>query len=512
MPKGRPLALLQLPDACLLAVLQCLLGDPASLCSAARAHSKLHQAAVLALSSITVNVQTQHQLHDSLLPYLAKHSQYINSIHFHSSVPTYDAARAPSLRQLPPSLQINTLHFDNMRLQLVGSADGVEGLLGAPWLVSLKQLQLSECVLLGREQSLAAALSLLPGLQHLRIDSTQFSDGAYLSSRQTVCLEAEAVQQLQQLTYLELAGIQLHSAAQPDGPALQPLQALTRLVDLRLRPSGHHPHDYSISADMLSELQLLTHLELSGQVVLHPGALSGSTRLQHLNLSRCKLTGGTAAEGLLLSQLQDLQQLTHLDLSEGLLVVGDDTPPAAAFESLTASSMLHHLDISQCILPAGAWQHMFPAGRQLPRIRSLAAAGVFEPAGRRAVAPDGSLLASCCPGVSSLDLRGLQYSAELLAPLKGLSSLQALLLSSWYGGISRYLEALQPEVFVDRYGPGVTEAEGLLPHLTGLRQFTCLAFSRTAHDDKRENVWLTARVSAGTLLFILPLRTGTCLT
>jgi hypothetical protein len=45
--------LLQLPDACLLAVLQCCADEPCSLFSAARAHSRLHQAAVLAASSIS---------------------------------------------------------------------------------------------------------------------------------------------------------------------------------------------------------------------------------------------------------------------------------------------------------------------------------------------------------------------------------------------------------------------------------------------------------------------------
>jgi hypothetical protein len=322
MPKGRPLALLQLPDACLLAVLQCLSDDPASVCSAARAHSKLHQAAVLALSTITANLTTQQQLDDSLLPYLAEHGQYIDSIHLlgcdNSTVPAYHMAHAPSLRELPPSLQINSMHFDSMQLQLVGSADGVQGVLGAAS-PSLKQLQLHKCMLLGRGQSLAAALSLLPELQHLSIDSVLFSDKAYHVSRQTVCLEAEALQQLRQLTFLELAGIKLqHSAAQPNGRTLQPLQALTRLVDVRLRPSEQHPrqpHDYSITASMLSGLLLLTHLELTGEVVLHPRALAGCTRLQHLDLSRCKLADGAAAETGLLSQLQDLQQLTYLDLS-----------------------------------------------------------------------------------------------------------------------------------------------------------------------------------------------------
>ena len=44
---------------------------------------------------------------------------------------------------------------------------------------------------------------------------------------------------------------------------------------------------------------------------------------------------------------------------------------AADFSALTASSKLQHLSLSRCWLPAGVWQHMFPAGRQLPQLRSL---------------------------------------------------------------------------------------------------------------------------------------------
>jgi hypothetical protein len=68
--EAAPSWLLALPDPCLLAVLQCCAADDRrSLFSAARAHSRLHQAAVLALSSITAVVSHQQQA-DSVLVYV----------------------------------------------------------------------------------------------------------------------------------------------------------------------------------------------------------------------------------------------------------------------------------------------------------------------------------------------------------------------------------------------------------------------------------------------------------
>jgi hypothetical protein len=71
--------LLQLPDPCLVAVLRCCADDPCSLFSAARAHSRLHQAAVLAASSISTVLHDQQQL-DSVLLYLNSHDQHISGI------------------------------------------------------------------------------------------------------------------------------------------------------------------------------------------------------------------------------------------------------------------------------------------------------------------------------------------------------------------------------------------------------------------------------------------------
>jgi hypothetical protein len=95
-------------------------------------------------------------------------------------------------------------------------------------------------------------------------------------------------------------------------------------------------------------------------------------------------------------------------------------------------------------------------------------------------------------------MRGLQYTAKLLAPLKGLSSLQTLLLATWYGSASKHSEEVH---HVDgRLGPRVAEAQNLLPHLTELQQLTCLAFTRTERlGEVEQDVWLIARVSVALL-------------
>jgi hypothetical protein len=412
--------LLALPDPCLLAVLHCCAADSHhSLFSAARAHPRLHHAAVLALSSIQAVVPGQQQL-DSVMLYLGKDGKNVDAIHISS------LDWRATLDNLPPSLLVSSLQLEGMSLQpgVLGAAAGV---------AALKQLQLNNCNVVGNNTAgLAEAFSqLLLGLEHLTIA------GVYVDATGPLCFPTCALQQQQQqqqhqLTYLELAGIRLQGPDE-DSPALQPLQALTALVDLRLH--ALLVLDPWITVDMLSGMSGLTCIDLAGgtdveayedeagDMVLEPGVLAGKTQLQHLRLACCKVLGGTAGVAQLLSHIQPLQQLTHLDLAGSLgQVPGEGTPPASTHAALTASSKLHHLGISECSLPAGVWQHMFPAGRQLPHLTSLDACCALPPAS----APDGSRLVSCCPGLQDLNIRGLQSSKEQVAPLQGLSGLTGL--------------------------------------------------------------------------------------
>ena len=170
-----PSLLLALPEPLLLAVLQRLTaaGDQRSLFRAARAHSRLRQAAGVTLSSIAVQGIKQQAL-DSVLLYLGRHGQHVHSVALGS-----DPSMSTTLGQLPPCCQLNSLQLHSLGLQLLPGGD-FQGVLGpAAELSALKQLRLDSCKLLDDMNdssflplrgSLAAALKQLPGLQHLRCD------------------------------------------------------------------------------------------------------------------------------------------------------------------------------------------------------------------------------------------------------------------------------------------------------------------------------------------------------
>jgi hypothetical protein len=255
--------LTDLPDPCLLAVLRCLEDDPVSVCSAARAHTKLHQAAGVALRSITAHIKRQQQ-EDSVLTYIAKHAQHIQSI----SLTSDGSIARVRLRQLPALLQLHSLHLDSVRMQLGPGASFPGVLVPIP---ALKQLRLGNCWLL--DEDARAALSQLPAaLEHLSPSNlhTNGALGAGVLQAQTVRTSIAGFSQLTQLTFLGLSNVELlvpgraRNTLQPRGlpwhaarlgrdeddpfgddgdesidsdeeaGALQPLQALTGLQDLRL--------------------------------------------------------------------------------------------------------------------------------------------------------------------------------------------------------------------------------------------------------------------------------------
>jgi hypothetical protein len=339
-----PSWLLQLPDPCLEAVMCCCASDPRSLFSAARAHSRLHQAAVLAASSIQADVSDKRHV-NSVVRYLTNHGQHVHSAAMHS------VGEIVSLSRLPHSkLQgLSSLRFRDMRLQL-GPGNGWPGVLDS-WAL-LKQLQLHDNVMLDGEQGLQRALVLLPLLQHLSLHKNWCKKGNALA------LPNSVLQGLQQLTFLEL---QYHRVQDPDGTQHLQQLGLTRLQHLGL--------DWvcvqTIPASALLGLQRLTFLKVARQYdssPLDPDALAGKTLLQHLEWVDAH-TASAAGVAQLLSHLQSLQQLTYLDLS-GSMRGEEASPPAAAYAALTASSKLQHLDVSRNSLPTGVWQHVFPAGRQ----------------------------------------------------------------------------------------------------------------------------------------------------
>jgi hypothetical protein len=106
---------------------------------------------------------------------------------------------------------------------------------------------------------------------------------------------------------------------------------------------------------------------------VHAGVLAKKPQLQHVVLYGCQLSGDSTGVAQLLSDVQGLKQLKHLNLISSLQSCPTDesTPPAVAYSVLTSSSMLQYLDISGCLLPAGVWQYLFPGGKQLPHLESL---------------------------------------------------------------------------------------------------------------------------------------------
>lgn len=446
-------SLLTLPDACLAAVLQwCAQDDnPATTLRGAAAHSRLHQAAVIALSSITKGVADQAHL-SVLLRYLTKHGRHVRTLWLHEAPAgggyiLYGSPRV-QLRELPASLtQLNTLQLDRLSLQLQRLSSGSpQGVLRAG-LPALTRLELHFCSLQDGAQGLEAALMQLPSLQHLSIshltDDVATSQklaalpSSYLARylpEQRLVFPTHVLVHIAQLTRLQLAGVDFcdreeDSSSDAAAAALQPLQALKVGVDDFETP-------YSVNASMLSGATQLSWL-LVYRLGFEAGALAGKAQLQHLVLSECYV--GRLASPLpprpsgvaqLLVELQQLTQLRYLNLSGSCCwrrYSLEPSPPPAAFAALTASSRLQHLVYSSNMLPAAAWQHVFPAaGRTLPQLRSVDISHLTDHGpGERPLVPDTSNLVSCCPGLEDFS-SSMPCSTAVLAPLQRMSSLTVL--------------------------------------------------------------------------------------
>jgi hypothetical protein len=186
-------------------------------------------------------------------------------------------------------------------------------------------------------------------------------------------------------------------------------------------------HTYTgISSAITAGAPNLTRLGCMHGISFNPAILVGQTRLQVLCLGSTVKMEGASCLKQLLAGLQEMEQLTQLELwtfqlgkapVDGML---DGVEiPAAAYSALTASSNLQHLRLRGCTLPENPWQLLLPDGRQLPHLRSLdisytriSVPGVAAQRPPFAAAPDSSRLASCCPGLERLDMIDLEWSAD----------------------------------------------------------------------------------------------------
>jgi hypothetical protein len=265
----------------------------------------------------------------------------------------------------------------------------------------------------------------LPGLDHLSISNVSFN-GARGSFPTAI------VEQLQQLTYrqVEVDHMALqgpYEASFGASNALQPLHALTRLAVLRLSPFGGDR--YKVTASMLSGMHHLTRLELK-YCYTGPSVLEGKTLLQHLELWRIFMPHGQQVSQLL-SQLEPLQQLTHLRFDHKWWAIQRGAPSPTAYSALTANSSLQHLSINGCSLTKVAWEHIFGDDRKLMQLKELDFSTLDDPEEQEEVCsgPEGSSLVHCCPGLQRLNLIGLVCDNGMLAALQGLSKLHKLELS-----------------------------------------------------------------------------------
>jgi hypothetical protein len=188
--------LLQLPDPCLLVVLQfCAANDQRSLFSAARSHSRLHQAAVMAMCSITAVLHNQQQA-DALLLYMSRHGQHVGSV-----VCRGQNRNGQYMDHIEP----------NLRLQLHWGL-GLQGVLGlAAGGTALKKLHVHDCAILDGPDGWTAAVSQLPaGLEHLSLKG--------LGSIHQLGLPSAMFQRLQQLTCLDLRQLRWRAPMRPGQP------------------------------------------------------------------------------------------------------------------------------------------------------------------------------------------------------------------------------------------------------------------------------------------------------
>jgi hypothetical protein len=335
---------------------------------------------------------------------------------------------------------------------------------------SLTRLQLQRCTLTDDPRFLTAALQQLPQLQHFELYMPRLrSDvrAAYSNAgrKPAFAFPNEVMQHLQGLTFLSLVQLPV----QPRG--LKGLSLLTNLRDLQVTNCqpilelipGVRLEWYSITADMLTGMQQLTKLQLHiqnfGQRCLDvkPGMLSTKSHLQHLSLCASLEPLSEWSVSGFLPELQQLTQLTYLELD---FVLDPPVPSAAAYAALTASSKLQVLRLGYCKLPPRVWQHLLPPGKQLLQLQELRVG--LQPAyeGLHTLPEGGAdldTLVGCCPNLRVL--HGLQLDGEPADVLPSLTSLTGLqCLGVW----SRKVDSISDAAFE------------VLAQLTGLTSLSVL--------------------------------------
>ena len=369
----------------------------------------------------------------------------------------------PHKREEPPSHAAG-LYAPGTRLVLQHCAICLQSMAGLPGLLhGLKHLtHLSlhfSTVLDVNGLNSLSSLAALPDLQHLSLGALLDGQGqglrqleapdllpklsklTYLEVSKRLVLSVPSMQQLSCLSDLQTLILHFRGNSEVSTAALGALFHCPRLQRMDLSHPGV-PIDLSTAPFLQQQPSALLQFKLAhGALDMH--ALGRATQLQHLELNHVQLLPAGAATALL-SLLPALQQLQHLRL--GFLQC--QWPPISAqYSAITASSRLMHLELSGCLLPAGVWQHVFPAGRTLLHLSSvlLGHVGVrTTTASQPALAAgDVAQLARCCPGLQELQLwRQLQPHADLEG-LQQLPELTRLWLADVGPGVISHLATLK---------------------------------------------------------------------
>lgn len=344
----------------------------------------------------------------------------LSCLQWDSPEASYNFARppvAPFLDELPTGLKLRSLEVAGLPVRLT-SGGGYAGVLQSPQ--HLTKLRMKDCLVLDGEAGLQAALSLLPNLQHVSFD------WAYAQNRlvnSTISFNPVVLEDMRQLTFLDVSGMGFKAVSASDAPIVQPLEHLTNLHCLQLSTSDLRSH--SIRASMVAGMHQLSRLDLDFQFIVEPDALACLRRVQHLRV--CIGEEDESAVVASVRQLQRLTRLTHLSLSIRGEAPEESTAAAAAaaFSTLTASSQLQHLEMrAEGAMPADAWQHILPKGQQLPQLRVLTdgvQVGWFGPWH----IPDVTRLVSCCPALRELATMPV-LDPQQLALLHNLAGLHQL--------------------------------------------------------------------------------------
>lgn len=345
-------------------------------------------AAAVATSSISVadidNSSTDKQ--QSLEQYLDKHGQHITALSYerdmHNTQPAFTRLPCPNLQKLA---------LNEVAVQLL-PCDGLPGLLHAATGLTILALTIPK-----QTPGFAPSLSVLtslPSLQDLGIlVQTDGYDILNTPPGATETMPSHVLGHMPRLTSLLLLGgfglDSLHPISRlsklaylwvdlgfsiPD-PAVAPSTAqqdqqlqpppLQQLTYLRLgTPSVNIS---SRTYPWLAELPSLLELDLADGL-LDAGLLSSMRSVTQLSISSgTKVAEGSSGMGQLLrsiGSMQSLGSLTLQSLSEPIL-------SAEACRGLTSSSKLHTLELADLHLPEGAYQRMFPAGRQMPALGTV---------------------------------------------------------------------------------------------------------------------------------------------